>query len=133
MDKKLKIAISIALIFIMVIGVYGLYLTLTTEHYTIYVGLNDKDQNKQIIPTDDAIKTVDAIFINNSVDFTRFEARGEFKFNDTGFYENSLVYEVYGTDKDSIKNISSQICKQLNQGSVLIKYERSFSNFYINS
>lgn len=70
MNKKLKIAIIIALIFIIIIGVYGLYLSLTTEHYTIYVGLNDKDQNKQIISTSDAIETVDGIFINNSVDFT---------------------------------------------------------------
>lgn len=62
MNKKLKIAIIIALVFIIIIGVYGLYLSLTTEHYTIYVGLNDKDQNKQIISTSDAIETVDGIF-----------------------------------------------------------------------
>ena len=131
--KKLKIAITIALIFIIIIGVYGLYLSLTTEHYTIYVGLNDKDQNKQIISTSDAIETVDEIFFNNSVDFTRFGGKGEFKFNGSESYENSLVYEVYGSDRESIENISSQICKQLNQKSVLIRYERSFSTFYTPS
>lgn len=132
MNKKLKIAIIISLIFIIIIGVYGLYLSLTTEHYTIYVGLNDKDQNKQIISTSDAIETVDGIFINNSVDFTRFDSKGEFKFNGSEYYENSLVYEVYGSDKESIRNVSSEICKQLNQKSVLINYERSFSTFYTN-
>lgn len=94
MGKKLKSIIIIALIFIILIGVYGLYLSLTTEHYTIYVGLNDKDQNKQIISTFEAIETVDMIFINNSVDFTRFDGKGGFKFNDSEYYENSLVYEI---------------------------------------
>lgn len=72
-------------------------------------------------------------FFNNSVDFTRFDAKGESKFNGSEAYENSLVYEVYGSDKESIENISSQICKQLNQKSVLIRYERSFSTFYTNN
>ena len=130
MDKKLKIAITITLIFLIIIGVYGLYISLTTEQYTIYVGLNDKDQNKQIMSTSEAIKTVDGIFINNSVDFTRFEGKGEFKFNNSEYFENSLIYEVYGEDRESIQNISSQICKQLNQKCVLIKYERCFSTFY---
>ena len=131
MNKKLKIAIIIALIFIIIIGVYGLYLSLTTEHYTIYVGLNDKNQHEQIIFTDDAIEIVDGIFMNNSVDFTRINGKGEFKLaNSSTVFENSLIYDVYGADRDTIENISYEICKQLNQKSVLIKYERSFSVFY---
>lgn len=131
MDKKLKIVMVIVFISIILIGVYGLYLNLTTEHYTIYIGLNDKDQNEQIISTDEAIETLDEIFMNNSVDFTRFNGKGEFKAGENPtVYENTVVYDVYGADKETIQNISSQICKQLNQHSVLIRYERSFSFWY---
>ena len=91
---------------------------MSTEKFTLYIGLNDKDTKRQEISTLDAYKIVSRAIGDCSIQEL------------TGFYthhdgivvtEKTLKAEVFGKTPEDIKKIAEFIKLALNQESVIIE------------
>ena len=89
------------------------------------IGLNDKDQEKQIIPTDEAKRIIAEILINKKVEaFTMFDCMGVYKMNSSGniVQENSIRIEHVDDGETIIwMGIVKALKKALNQESIMIE------------
>ena len=91
----------------------------------ITVGLNDKDQEIQIIPTESAENTLAEILIENHVifAFTMIHCKGVYKMSSSGniIKENSIRIEIIEEDARDYTEIINEIKTELNQESVMIE------------
>lgn len=95
-----------------------------TQH-TLYVGLNDKDQHKQLIKPIKAKELIKNILEKNGIDGATFiGSQGIYK-NEV---ENSFKIEILFAKSKQIKKSVEEIKKQLNQESVAVKREKVVSN-----
>lgn len=103
----------------------------TKAKYILYIGTNDKDTNKQLIPTEEAKKKVDAICAKYVDGYTVFDANGGWK-DETGTYahENTLVCFFYDVTEDQIKNIMDDVLKELNQSAIFVEKLNSVYTYY---
>jgi hypothetical protein len=101
-----------------------------TTKYTLYIGTNDKDTYEQIIPTETARNTVNAICSKYTGGYTVYGAKGGW-FDDTGVLteENTLVYTLIDVEESDVAAIADDILTALNQSSVLVE-KNSVSSAY---
>lgn len=90
--------------------------------YNIYVGMFDKDTKTQVLSNTEFLNTVRKVMRYNFIDnYTIIKAKGHYKHTDkTTVCEPSIIIDIiisYELDTDFIK---TQLCKFLNQESVLI-------------
>ena len=94
-----------------------------SQETLLFVGTNDKDTYEPVIPYEEAKTTVEKILASHGIeDFTVFEAQGGWV-DPKGIptYEKTLVYILYTTDEQLLKDIGQEICITLNQTSVVIQ------------
>ena len=99
--------------------------------YNIYIGLNDKEELKQIIDTSKARKEVYNILLKNNIKgYTIYSVNGVFT-NEVGDItrEKTLKLEVLDIKKEDILKAIQEIKKALNQESVLLEEEVKKVNF----
>lgn len=90
--------------------------------YNLYVGLNDKDTNEQIMDDDFAMESVRFIVSNivGGATFTKSFGHWVDEFgNETN--ETSIVVEIVGTDDEHIERICKQLNYSLNQNCIMVK------------
>lgn len=89
--------------------------------YNIYVGMFDKDTKQQELSTQDFLNTVRKVMRYNFIDnYTIIKAKGHYKSDTMTVCEPSIIVDIiidFNLDTDFLKN---QLCKFLNQESVLI-------------
>ena len=139
MEKKLKkiegahpaliIAVALTLILSIVtnIRVSTLHRTKAEESivaedisYSVYVGLTDKNQNRQIIDDEVALELIKTICINHGVGYTIYAAQGGY--NDKGVLhtEKTYVLEMDRIDEKILDNVINDIKKRLNVHTLMI-------------
>ena len=78
--------------------------------YTVYIGMNDKDEHKQVISTENFKNIIGEKFENCTI------------LDTTGFYrgeqERSLQVTVYGIDEKTLTMKINELKKTLNQESI---------------
>lgn len=101
------------------------------ERVTLYIGLNDKDANEQLLSTDEARAIVDEICLSYAGGFTSYVARGGWEDDDgTVFEEQTLVYVLTGVDDDALRSILDEALARLNQRSILVERSEVDSYYY---
>lgn len=89
--------------------------------YNIYVGMFDKDSKKQVLSNTEFLNTVRKIMRYNFIDnYTIIKSKGHYKSDTMIVCEPSIIIDIiidYELDTDFMKK---QLCKFLNQESVLI-------------
>lgn len=105
-----------------------------TSYYTLYIGLNDKDDYIQKIPTEDAKSDINEICCRYVDGFTASEAWGGWTDeNDVFSYENTLVYSFYDATDEDMRAIMNDVLKELNQSAVLINADTAHIEYYTDS
>jgi hypothetical protein len=101
-----------------------------TTRYTLYIGMNDKDTYKQIIPTETARDTVNEICSKYIGGYTVYGAKGAW-FDDASVLteENTLVYTLTGAEESDVTAIVDDILAALNQSSVLVEKDGVLSAY----
>lgn len=98
--------------------------------YTLYIGLNDKDEYCQLISTEEAKAIVDAICIQYVDGYTVMEARGAWADEKNILtQENTLVYYFREADEESLREIMNEVIEVLNQNTILLE-KRTVSYTY---
>lgn len=102
----------------------------TGEKYILYIGTNDKETYTQLIPTEEAREMVDEICAKYTGGYTESDARGGWT-DETGTLtrENTLVYEFYQIEEETLVQIMDEILAALNQNSILVE-KRAVSYTY---
>ena len=102
----------------------------TGEKYILYIGTNDKETYTQLIPTEEAREMVDEICAKYTGGYTESDARGGWT-DETGTLtrENTLVYEFYQIEEETLVQIMDEILAALNQNSILAE-KRAVSYTY---
>lgn len=96
-----------------------------SANYEIMVGLNDKDTQKQEIPTEKAMEELARAFFPNC---TMQECIGFYK----GMKETSLKITVYGESKGSLTKACMKVCHMLNQECVILTNIKTQESTWIN-
>ncbi|MBR1737410.1 MAG: DUF3574 domain-containing protein [Firmicutes bacterium] len=106
----------------------------SSEKYTLYVGLNDKDAFEQKISTEEAMEKANEICAKHASGYTQYNAKGGWT-NDDGVmeHENTLIYLIYDISEDDLKAMSDELLKELNQSSILIEKEATSHIYYYGS
>lgn len=139
MEKKIKkiegahpaliilVALALILSAISIIRVSSFYRTKAEESivaedisYSVYVGLTDKNQNRQIIENSAAKEIIKTICINHSAGYTIYEAAGGYKESAIIHTENTLVLEMDRIDEETLYSVANDIKKRLNIHTVMI-------------
>ena len=99
--------------------------------YNVYIGLNDKEELKQIIDTTKAKKEVYNILLKNNIKaYTIYLVNGVFTNEENEITkEKTLKIEVLDIKKDDIIKSIKELKKVLNQESVLLEEEVKKVNF----
>lgn len=99
--------------------------------YNIYIGLNDKDNKKQIISTRRAKeKTIKILNDNNITGLTIYEVMGVFKHeNGKVVFEKSLKVELIEVNRNDVLKSIEELKTALNQESILLEKEKKEINF----
>ena len=101
------------------------------KKYTLYLGLNDKDQKIQLIETSKAYEMVQFILLNKVEGATIFQARGLYKHdNGQNVIENTLRIELLFTDEETVKSIVNTLKDVFNQESVAVQIEEINSQLW---
>ena len=88
--------------------------------YSVYIGLTDKNQNRQIIEDDVALELVKTICINNNVAYTIYNANGGYNDGCILHTEKTLVLEMDRIDEETLDKIINDIKRRLNIHSVMV-------------
>lgn len=88
--------------------------------YSVYVGLTDKNQKRQMIETEVAKEIIKVICVNNNVGYTIYETNGGYKKDGAIHTEKSLVLEMDRIDDETLYNVANDIKRRLNTSSVMI-------------
>ena len=100
------------------------------KEYILYIGLNDKDEYRQMIPTQEAQEIINAICIRYVDGYTMTKAEGAW-IDEKGKLtsEQTLVYTIRAKEEDIIR-IMDEILPALNQNSILLEEKNSDSVYY---
>ena len=99
--------------------------------YVMYIGLNDKDEYKQLISDEEAKSIIEEICFRYVDGFTIQKATGTWvDEKDVATYENTYVCYLYDTDEETVYSIADEAIKQLNQNSILIKKNFVSTEYY---
>lgn len=92
--------------------------------YNIYVGMFDKDTKQQEISNQDFLNTVRKVLRLNKIDnYTIFKGKGHYRSELQIVTEPTIVIEIIG-DAFYTYPLGKQLCKELNQESVLITEQK---------
>ncbi len=111
-------------------GITGITDNGAEKEYILYIGLNDKDEYRQLVSTEEAEEIISGICIRYAGGYTMTRAEGGWvdqKGKLTS--EQTLVYTVRGKEEDIIK-IMDDILPALNQDSVLLEEKNTGSMYY---
>jgi hypothetical protein len=99
--------------------------------YVLYIGINDKDAYKQIIPTERAKEIVNGICAKYVKGYTGNDAQGGW-FDENGVLvqENTLVYAFTSASESEIVAIMDEALAALNQNSILVERRDVSKAFY---
>lgn len=92
-----------------------------TTSYTLYIGLNDKDANEQLVDTEEALQTAREICIKHVGGCTISQATGYWGEDGTIYQENTIVCVVSGATQDEVNAIADEADATFNQNSVLVQ------------
>lgn len=106
----------------------------TGEKYILYIGTNDKEAYTQLIPTDEAREIVNEICARYTDGYTGSDARGGWV-DENGMLtqENTLVYEFYQIEEETLVRIMDDILAELNQNSILVERQQAVYTYYSGS
>ena len=95
-----------------------------TSRYTLYIGLNDKDSNVQVIPVSEALDIVSEICVDYVPGYTAMTGHGGW-LNDAGEFirEETLIFTIIDAEEESILKIKDEVMKALNQSSIMMEYQ----------
>ena len=129
MQSAIIVAVAISLIlsavsFIRVSNFYNTYVegsfVKDDTSYCIYVGLTDKNQNRQIVDYNVAKEIIKTICISQSAGYTIYEANGGYKENNIIHTENTIVLEMDRIDEETLYKVADEIKRRLSVHSVMI-------------
>lgn len=101
------------------------------QEYTLYIGLNDKDEYRQLISTKEAKEIIDAICVEYVDGYTVTEAGGAWvDEKNTLTQENTLVYHFREADEEALKEIMDKVIAALNQNTILVEEQKVFYTYY---
>lgn len=90
--------------------------------YKMYIGLNDKDVKKQIIPTDEAVEKVNGFLNGIKQDCTLYTGNGLYTHeNGERVNEETLILEFMFTGYERIVQIASALKEMLNQEAIALQ------------
>ena len=93
----------------------------TTTSYTLYIGLNDKDANKQLITSDEAVQKAREICLEHVDGCTISQATGYWQSDGTVYKENTVVCVISGASQDQVNAIADEADDVFNQNTVLVQ------------
>lgn len=103
----------------------------TTQKYTLYIGLNDKDTYQQKTSKDDARKIVNEICARHTDGYTSFDAEGGWTDqNNVLTKEETLVYMFNDIDEDDLDKIMDEVLDALNQNTILVEKDQTTYSYY---
>ena len=88
--------------------------------YNVYIGLTDKNQNRQIIDDAVALEIVKTICINRNASYIIYNANGGYKEDGIIHTEKTLVLEMDRITEETLKEIINDIKRRLNIRSVMV-------------
>ena len=88
--------------------------------YNVYIGLTDKNQNRQIIEENVAIEIVKTICINHNASYTIYNANGGYKEEGIIHTEKTIVLEMDRITEETLHEILNDVKRRLNVGSVMV-------------
>ncbi|MBQ7158256.1 MAG: DUF3574 domain-containing protein [Treponema sp.] len=101
------------------------------EVYRLYIGLNDVENNSEVMPINEARELVDNICVRHGCGFTSFSARGGWIDNEKKVIrERTLVYMISFATEDQITIIMDEVMDALGQTSILLERQMSMQRFY---
>lgn len=90
--------------------------------YKMYIGLNDKDTKKQIIPTDKAVDKVNGFLNGIKQDCTLYIGNGLYTHeNGERVNEKTLILEFMFIDYERIIEIARALKEMLNQEAIALQ------------
>lgn len=103
---------------------------LSSDEYSIIVGLSSKDYSKKFSVLE-AREIINGICLKHVGGYiSTKEAEGGYKGNETVGSEQILIYTIYGASDTQIRAISDDILAELNQESVLIEKNKLTRYYY---
>lgn len=101
-----------------------------TIKYTLFIGLNDMNKKRQIIPTFYAKKIITKTILNYTDGATIYKCNGIFRHeNGTIIKEKSFKIEFFGVDDVIINSIISDLKIKLNQEAIIKQIDIIESEF----
>ena len=88
--------------------------------YNVYIGLTDKNQNRQIIDEAVALEIVKTICINHNAAYTIYNANGGYKEEGILHTEKTLVLEMDRISEETLYEVLNDIKRRLNVGPIMV-------------
>lgn len=98
--------------------------------YVIYLGTNDKEDNKPVFSNEVAKNKLREILKKHFDGYTITEADGGFKDGDKFYEEHTFIIYLKYTDLDTVKKASKELLNVFNQTSVIIERKDSAGEVY---
>ena len=98
----------------------------TTSKFTLFVGLEDKDDKRQKISTASAVRRVSRMVVDRFGFGTVLAgARGVYSYTGGGIAsENTLIIILYGVEASAVRAFVEDLKKALNQESIGVEASR---------
>ena len=101
------------------------------EVYRLYIGLNDVDNNDEVMTVDEARALIDDICFQHGCGFTSFSAHGGWiDSNKKEIRERTLEYMISFATEDQITAIMEDVMTAMGQTSILVERQMSMQRFY---
>ena len=101
------------------------------EVYRLFIGLNDVDNNDEVMALNEARALVDDICLRHGCGFTSFSARGGWiDSNKNEIRERTLEYMISFATEEQITAIMDEVMDVLGQTSILVERHMSMQRFY---
>jgi len=136
MKKKLIIAIAaLLLIFDTAVAAFLLISRVNTaydtDHYLVFVGLNDKDADTQLISYEEAVAKIDKVALKYSDGYTIAPADGRWLDDSEAIVTESTVVCYFDRiPLETVHKITDEILTELNQSCVFICKDKVFAEYY---
>lgn len=133
--RRLTILLSVLLVCSILFSCFLAVKVLKPEdgsiHYTLYIGLNDKDTYAQIIPTDKAKQIIDGICAKYVSGFAVQDAVGNWT-DENGIltHENTILCQLDNMEEEAVYRLCDELRHALNQGTILIQKQYVQLDYY---
>ncbi len=101
------------------------------EVYRLYIGLNNVDNNDEVMALNEARVMIDDICLRHGCGYTSFSARGGWlDSNKNEIRERTLEYMISFASEEQITAIMDDIMATLGQTAILVERQMSMQRFY---